>query len=327
MKPIASLFLSILLCTFSSCSTQQVSQQSTNEQPPKRFNDFTVNHGLSRQITSIAKELGLTDYRYCGEEDGWETMSLAIIYEKNNETFFAGVTPSNFIYPASVYKMYVAAEVLKQAEQDMFELQDTLTVAWPNVVDKVSELSSDPRPLLQEGDQEPIGYILDLMITRSDNTAANCMIDLVGREAINKTMHEYGWYGSEVTRKFLGSTNEDEAYKNSRGTETNAKHAAEFLYLIQKGELISPWVSEKLSFLLSEQLDHSKLAQAYPEPIQFSHKTGWWSHWTNDVGIVEWDNQYYVIALFLPIEEELALPKFKEFGEKVHQLMQQELSN
>ena len=53
----------------------------------------------------------------------------------------------------------------------------------------------------------------------------------------------------------------------------------------------------------------------------FYHKTGWYSYWTNDVGIVDDGEVKYIIACFIPLEEELALPKFKILSEKVYELM------
>ena len=96
----------------------------------------------------------------------------------------------NFIYPASVYKMYVAMEMLNQIEQGAHSLSESYIVKSPNDVDVVKEISWDPRPFLRDGDTVTINYLLDLMITRSDNSAANCLIDIAGRKNINKTMHE-----------------------------------------------------------------------------------------------------------------------------------------
>ena len=95
-------------------------------------------------------------------------------------------------------------------------------VKSPNDVDKSEEISYDPRPLLKDGDTVTVNYLLDLMITRSDNSAANCLIDIATRDSINKTMHENGWHGSEVTRKFLSRKYEDRGYDTIKGTETCA---------------------------------------------------------------------------------------------------------
>src|SRR5690625_5154855 len=110
----------------------------------------------------------------------------------------------HYIYPASVYKMYVGMEVLKQVSEGQYSLYQQRVISHTyNVVDRVKEIQNDPRPLLQPGDTVTVDYLLHLMITRSDNSAANIMIDLATRPKINKTIHSFGWDGSEVTRKFL----------------------------------------------------------------------------------------------------------------------------
>ncbi len=159
------------------------------------------------------------------------------------------------------------------------------------------------------------------MITRTDNTAANCLIDIAGRENINALMHRYGWYGSEVTRKFLKRAVEDPAYRTIRGTETCALHAAEFLFRIQTNQLISPWVSQQMKVLLGRQLDRSKLAAGLPDSAMFYHKTCWCSYWTHDVGIVDDEKVRYIVACFLPLREGSALPEMRELSERVYQLM------
>ena len=73
--------------------------------------------------------------------------------------------------------------------------------------------------------------------------------------------------------------------------------------------------------LLGRQLDKSKLAQGLPRNAMFYHKTGWWSYWTNDVGIVDDGNVKYIISCFMPVKEEEALPKFKILAERVHKLI------
>jgi hypothetical protein len=73
--------------------------------------------------------------------------------------------------------------------------------------------------------------------------------------------------------------------------------------------------------LLGRQLDKSKLATGLPSTAMFYHKTGWFSYWTNDVGIVIDGKVKYIIACFIPLVEELALPKFKVLSEKVYALI------
>ena len=281
---------------------------------------YTIDSDLSNQLHIIIVDLGL-DRDFDVGEDGIEQISLAVIDLTKDEPRIGGVNLANFIYPASVYKMYVAAEILHQISKGELSLKSSHVVKFPNNVDKTKEVLFDPRPLLQDGDTVTVNYLLDLMITRSDNSAANCLIDIAKRENINNLMHHHNWRGSEVTRKFLKRKHEDPEYEKIRGTETCALHAADFLYRIDNNQLVNPWVSMQMKSLLGRQLDKSKLATGLPPNTMFYHKTGWFSYWTHDVGIVDDGDVRYVIACFLPLRQELALDKYKILSQLIFELI------
>ncbi len=275
---------------------------------------------LNDSLKNIIRDANL-DSAYDAGEDGVEKISFAVIDLNGKKPLLGGVNMENFIYPASVYKMYVAMEILNQVSKKEYSLYKIYIVKSPNDVDRTSEISWDPRPLLKAGDTVTVNYLLDLMITRSDNSAANCLIDIAGRKRINKTMHENGWYGSEVTRKFLSRKFEDTGYDTIKSTETNALHAADFMYKIHKNQLINPWVSQQMKVLLGRQLDTTKLATGLPHEAMFYHKSGWWSFYTNDVGIVDDGRLKYIISLFTPVTENDARPRMKVVSERVYELM------
>ena len=282
-----------------------------------------IDSTLSARLNDIVVRCGI-DGSYDVGDDGIEQISLAVIDLRGEEPRLGGVGALNFIYPASVYKMYVAAEVLEQVSDGEYSLWTPCVVTARNAVDRTKELRHDPRPLLSEGDTVTVNYLLDLMITRSDNSAANCLIDLAGRPRINELMDRYGWQGSEVTRKFLKRQFEDPGYATIRGTETCALHAADFLYRITTGRLVNPWVSSQMKSFLARQLDTTKLAAGLPRSAMFSHKTGWYSYWTNDAGIVEEGDLHYIVACFLPLSEGSALPKMKELSREIYELLRNE---
>lgn len=277
----------------------------------KSFND---------SLQQIVHDVDL-DGTYDAGEDGMEKISFAVVSLNGRKPLLGGVNMDHFIYPASVYKMYVAMEVLKQVSEEKYSLYQSYIVHSPNDVDHISEISWDPRPLLKDGDIVTVDYLLDLMITRSDNSAANCMIDIAGRKSINNTIDENGWYGSEVTRKFLSRKLEDPGYDTVRSTVTSALHAADFMYKIYKNQLINPWVSQQMKALLGRQLDTTKLSTGLPHNAMFYHKSGWWNYFTNDVGIVDDGNVKYIIALFTPIQEDKVRPRMKELSRRVYELM------
>jgi beta-lactamase class A len=281
---------------------------------------YKHNKHFDESLKSIIHQVGL-DSTWDVGDDGKEQISFAVIDLTGKKPVFGGVNAENFIYPASVYKMYVAMEILKQVSNREYSLFRQYIVKSPNDVDHSREISFDPRPLLKAGDTVTVNYLLDLMITRSDNSAANCLIDIAGRKNINKSMHDNGWYGSEVTRKFLKRKFEDPGYDTVRSTVTNALHAADFIYKIYKNELIDPWVSMQLKVLLGRQLDTTKLSTGLPSGAMFFHKTGWWSYYTNDVGIVDDGKVKYVIAIFTPVTENVVRPKLKEVSKRVYDLI------
>jgi beta-lactamase class A len=275
---------------------------------------------FDEQLKAVVREVGL-DSTFDAGDDGKEQISFCVIDLTGKKPVIGGVNADNFIYPASVYKMYVAMETLKQVSNGEYSLYQSYVVKSPNDVDRSKEIDYDPRPLLKNNDTVTINYLLDLMITRSDNSAANCLIDVASRPRINQTMHQYNWYGSEVTRKFLRRTFEDPGYDTIIGTQTNALHAADFMYKIYSEQLVNPWVSRQMKSLLGRQLDTTKLSTGLPPSAMFYHKTGWWSVYTNDVGIIEDGNIKYIISVFTPVREELVRPRLKELSRKVHELI------
>ncbi len=292
-----------------------------NAQEVKVPGYFSVDNSFSDSLNQIIKAAGLSGDFNVGE-DGLEQISFAVIDLNGEKPVLGGVNYDNFIYPASVYKMYVAAEILEQVSNGDYPLNSVYVVKAPNAVDHSKEISFDPRPLLKDGDTVTVNYLLDLMITRSDNSAANCMIDIATRPKINDMIHRYGWNGSEVTRKYLSRKYEDPGYEKIRGTETCALHAADFMYRVYTNQLVNPWVSMQMKALLGRQLDTTKLSTGLPRNAMFYHKTGWWSYWTNDVGIVDNGRLKYIIACFTPVEEDAVRPKMKMISQKVYELME-----
>ena len=272
---------------------------------------------FTTSLERIIHEVGLDSTWNVGD-DGQEKISFAVIDLSGKNPIFGCVNCSNFIYPASVYKMYVAMEILRQVSNSDFSLYENYIVKSLNDVDKSKQISYDPRPLLRAGDTVTINYLLDLMITRSDNAAANCLIDKATRDSINKTIHLMGWYGSEVTRKFLSRKFEDVGYDTIKSTQTCALHAADFMYKIYTNTLINSWVSMQMKSLLGRQLDTTKLSLGLPPHAMYYHKTGWWSYYTNDVGIVEDGKIKYIISVFIPVTEEKVTAQLKDLSSRVY---------
>ncbi len=278
-----------------------------------------------------------------------DEIGVAIIDLYQSEIF--GCNMDHFIYPASIYKVFIGAETLRKVELGDFSFEQTVQIKSPNDVDKDAKIfPGDTRPLLQAGQKVTIKYLLALMLMRSDNTASNTLIDLVGRENITKNIiHTYNWHGSEVTRKFLDRIKEDKPYQFSSTTLTCARHLAEFFYLIETERLVSPFVSKTLkeNMLLWNRLGRSGLY--IDEYKQYYRKGGWlgtnfWEYgffagiknilkkgwavirWSNDAGVVTGKNSKYVIAL-LTVRKSISPSNhfpIKKFAKVVYDFMEKD---
>jgi len=188
------------------------------------------------------------------EEYDFDYVEYGFYLRSHNSNFEIRKDENLFMYPASIYKIFIAAEVLRQIDSGKLGKSDTFILDKKNIVDKkVSNFSDDKRPLLKYGDNVSLGYLLDLMLYRSDNTAANSLIDIVSRESINKNIIDaYGLSGSEVTRKYLPRDAEDREYKDAPITMSCARHITEFFEFVENGELINKNVSLTLKKMLQK---------------------------------------------------------------------------
>ncbi|MEI8224113.1 MAG: serine hydrolase [bacterium] len=275
---------------------------------------LTENKTRSAELQSVFKDL-ISEYE----------MSFAVVDLNQSEPEIFGYNLDHFIYPASMYKVFIGAEVLRRIEIGDVTLAQKIIVKAPNDVDKDARIfPGDTRKLLSAGEEVSIDQLLDLMLTRSDNTASNCLIDLVGRESITENIiYKNNWHGSEVTRKFLDRIKEEKPYQFSSTTMSCSRHFAEFFYLVEKGKLVSPFVSQKLKEYMTQFNRQSKLGLWLPD--QFSHyyaKGGWletnlynhgilsllkaiikkgWAiiRWSNDAGVAALpDGRNYIIVVF-----------------------------
>ena len=274
--------------------------------------------------------------------------SFAVIDLYTSHELF-GYNLDHFIYPASVYKVFIGAEVLRQIEIGVLRLDQEIIVKSPNDVDQDARIfPGDTRKLLQVGDVVNIDYLLALMLERSDNTASNCVIDLVTRESITENIiHRYGWHRSEVTRKFL-DRNKDKKYQFSQTTLSCAKHLAEFMYQVETGTLISPWVSEQLRTYMNRWHRNGRTGLNLSEYKSYYRKGGWletnlWSwktipaliksllyrkwgviQWSNDIGVVTGEQSHYVVVL-MSVNKQLFPNKpfpIQDFAKRLYNYME-----
>lgn len=137
-----------------------------------------------------------------------------------------------------------------------------------------------------------------LMITISDNTAANVLLDLVGMETVNSTMRELGLRSTRLERRFM----DFEARGAGRDNWTTAADMVLLLGHIYLGHIPE---RERLLKILLRQNDYKILPAYWGEDIPFAHKTGGLEGVMHDAGILfhALDDQRVLIVAALTAEQ------------------------
>lgn len=121
-----------------------------------------------------------------------------------------------------------------------------------------------------------------LMITISDNTAANALIRHFGMEGLNGDFRRLGLEATGIYRLLFDA----EASRQGKENLFQPEELGSLLEKIYKKELVSPRASEQVAdILLRQQINH-KIPGRLPSNLRVAHKTGEDDGITNDLGIV-----------------------------------------
>lgn len=175
---------------------------------------------------------------------------------------------------ASLIKVPLLVEVARQVEFGMLAWETRYAVSGAARVGSagvLADLSAELRPTLHD--------LAHLMITISDNTASNLLLDLVGMEAVNTTMQQLGLTSTRFERRFMDFA----ARQAGRENWTTAGDMALLLSYLCIDLL--PGRDIMLNMLL-RQNDMTLLPVYWGEEVPFAHKTGGLEGILHDAGIL-----------------------------------------
>ncbi|MGD0050260.1 MAG: serine hydrolase [Vulcanimicrobiaceae bacterium] len=187
---------------------------------------------------------------------------------------------------ASTIKIPVMVEVFRQLELGRFDLNRTVHLENTDRDSGWGDLCDMPA-----GSGYSVSNLLALMIDKSDNTATNMLIRLVGRQHINATMAHLGLTHTRLA-DFIRSTGPiRDALRSSPADLTR------LLTAMARDTLIDGWSSRAMIAILERQQHNSLLPEPLPPSTPIAHKTGTLHDTLNDVGIVYEGSDPYVIAV------------------------------
>lgn len=186
---------------------------------------------------------------------------------------------------ASVIKIPVMVEVFRQATIGKFTLRRRVMVLDRDRDWGYGDLCDAPW-----GKQYTVWELLWRMITRSDNTATNMLVRLVGRRNVNRTMQDLG-----LAQTHLGDTIHSDG--DIRVLRTSANDMTKLLWAIADHRVVNERADDLMLEILAGQRHNTLLPQPLPKGLVVEHKTGTLHDTLNDVGIVELPGSPYVICV------------------------------
>lgn len=187
---------------------------------------------------------------------------------------------------ASTIKIPVMVEVFRQVAQGKFTLKTTLALTDADRDSGYGSLCDAPW-----GTRYTVDTLLRLMITESDNTAANMLIRLVGRQNVNDTMAGLG-----LTQTRLGDSIRSDG--DIRSLRTTANEMMRLLIMIAERRIVTEDACDKMLAILVAQRHNDLIPKDLPKGLEIAHKTGTLHDTLNDVGVVYLHGAPYVICAF-----------------------------
>jgi len=178
---------------------------------------------------------------------------------------------------ASLVKIPIMAACLKAVDEGRVSLEEVLTLKRTDKVRGSGRLRASP-----PGTPVTVEKLLEIMITDSDNTAANMLIDLLGFDYLGLTFRELGLERTNLARKMMDFRSRAKGIENF----TTPREMADILEMIYRRSCVGPQVSEKCLAVLKEQKVNDRIPRYLPRNLPIAHKTGLEHKVCHDAGIV-----------------------------------------
>jgi beta-lactamase class A len=189
---------------------------------------------------------------------------------------------------ASSIKIAILAELFRQAQQGKLKLGDLYTLEKTDIVGG----SGIAGALTPGVTRLTLRDVAALMISVSDNSATNVIIDRVGMENVNALLDSLGLTHTRLRRKMMDLKAAAEGRENM-ATPREMMILLEDLY---RGKVLNKQLTEDFFNLLSIHKE-SYIPRELPEDLRVANKPGELEGVRNDSGVVFTGNRPYVISI------------------------------
>ncbi|MDD5653562.1 MAG: class A beta-lactamase-related serine hydrolase [Candidatus Omnitrophica bacterium] len=237
-------------------------------QEKKRKAWINLNKALQNKVNNFRGEVGLVIKDF---DSGRE-----ISFNKNK------LMPA-----ASLVKLPILLSYYYAAREGKVSLDDNVRVRGSQIVGGSKVLGN------ARGEVFSVDALFKPMITQSDNTATNILIERMGFSALNTYFKKLGLKKTNLSRKMLD-------FKERRQGNENYTTASDMAFLLEelyRKEFLNKEISEKCLELLVQQKINDRIPKKLPKGVYVAHKTGLERHICHDVGIVFTDKGDFLICV------------------------------
>lgn len=307
--------MSILLASAAflgpACSNvhQNVSEVKNNAPPEERIlpGISSANAAIPVENTKNASVFDGIDSKVYGILNDGTEYAVYLAYPQKSSSVY--IHNSKSMRSASMIKVFILAAVMEKAKNGEINIDETIILKSSDKVGGAGILAG-----YATGSSLTLREIMRLMITESDNTATNIVIDRVGMQAINDYIARNGYTDTILQRKMM----DFDAVNAGRENYSSVRDLGTIFLKLYQHNCVGWEQDEIMLDFLKGQTDTDCFPSALPGKV-IAHKTGALVGLYDDGGIIynEGNDTVLVIMTENYTGEYTAIQHMKEFARAV----------
>ncbi len=206
------------------------------------------------------------------DEEELTAQTVQIIGDTKNQLAVYFLRPDReiepFIYrsqqmaPASMIKLFVMAKTMQDVHDGKLSLDEKITIKKKDAVGGAGVTT-----WYNAGEQRTIEQLMTVMITDSDNTATNILIDRLGMQNINQYLQQQGFSDTVLVYKMMMGR------KGKKKNLSSVRDIGSLFSRLYYHQLVGEQEDKLMLAILRQQHDKECFPTALPA-YEIAHKTG-----------------------------------------------------
>lgn len=189
---------------------------------------------------------------------------------------------------ASMVKIPIMMSYFYAAHEGELSLEDTIEIR-----NSAKAPGSGTLKFEMPGKAFTVRDLIRRMVTESDNTATNMLIDRMGFDALNRYFKRLGLKQTNLSRKMMD-------FRQRKNGVENYTTAAEMAYLLERlyrGRFLDAETSRQCIEILARQKMKDRIPKKLPSGVIVAHKTGLENFLCHDAGIAYTDKGNFLVSV------------------------------